>query len=252
MIRLKIWISTEPCTSINSNDPIEKAIEKFKNHPSITRVLQEGYSDNFSIDLVSDLDIQNVINKIDSSKAYQKGNIPPQIIKINADICSMTIVYDINKCLNNGVFPDNLKHADTTTSFKKNERLCKTNYRPISILPTLSKVYEKLLYYQIYKCFNNIFSKYLCGFRKGQSTQHALLYMLEALKQSLDKGLFSGILLTDLSKAFDCISHDLLIAKLQAYGFSKIALNLINDYLSNRFQQTKIGEKFTVSHRAQF
>ena len=70
--------------------------------------------------------------------------------------------------------------------------------------------------------------------------------MLEALKQSLDKGLFSGILLTDLSKAFDCISHDLLIAKLQAYGFSKIALNLINDYLSNRFQQTKIGETFST------
>ena len=70
--------------------------------------------------------------------------------------------------------------------------------------------------------------------------------MLEALKQSLDKGLFSGILLTDLSKAFDCISHYFLIVKLQAYGFSKIALNLINDYLSNRFQRTKIGEKFST------
>ena len=137
-------------TSINSNDPVEKSIEKFKNHPSIIRILQEGYSDNnFSFDLISDLDIQNVINKIDSSKAYQKGNIPPQIIKINADICSMTLVYDLNKCINNGVFPDNLKHADITPTFKKNERLRKTNYRTISILPTLSKVYEKLLYYQI-------------------------------------------------------------------------------------------------------
>ena len=85
-------------TSINSNDPVEKAIEKFKNHPSIIRILQEGYSDNnFSFDLISDLDIQNVINKIDSSKAYQKGNIPPQIIKINADIYSMTLVYDVHK-----------------------------------------------------------------------------------------------------------------------------------------------------------
>ena len=74
---------------------------------------------NFSFDLVSDLDIQNVINKIDSSKAYQKGNIPPQIININADICSMTLIYDINKCINNGVFPDNLKHADITPTFKK-------------------------------------------------------------------------------------------------------------------------------------
>ena len=101
-------------TSINSNDPVEKAIEKFKNHPSKIRILQEGYADNNL-----DLDIQNVINKIDSSKAYQKGIISPQIIKINAGICSMTLVYDINKCINNGVFPDNLKHADITPIFKK-------------------------------------------------------------------------------------------------------------------------------------
>ena len=73
-----------------------------------------------------------------------------------------------------------------------------------------------------------------------------LLYMLEALEKALDKRLFSGILLTDLSKAFDCISHDLLIAKLRAYGFSKIALNFINDHLSNRFQRTKIGERFSA------
>ena len=70
--------------------------------------------------------------------------------------------------------------------------------------------------------------------------------MLEALKKALDKRLFSGILLTDLSKAFDCISHDWLIANLRAYGFSKTALNLINDYLSNRFQRTKIGERFST------
>ena len=70
--------------------------------------------------------------------------------------------------------------------------------------------------------------------------------MLEALKKALDKRPFSGILLTDLSKAFGCISHDLLIAKLRAYGFSKIALNLINDYLPNRFQRTKIGERFST------
>ena len=192
----------------------------------------------FSFDLISDSDIQNVINTIDLSKAYEKGNIPSQILKINVDICSMTLVYDINKCINNGLFPDNLNYADITPAFKKNERLHKTNYRPISILPTLSKVYKKLLYHQINKYFNDIFSQYLCGFRKGQSIQPCLLYMLEALKKAFDKRLFSGILLRDLSKAFDCISHDLLIAKLRAYVLSKTALNLINDYLSNRFQRT--------------
>ena len=101
---LGIGRSLHTDTIINSNDPVENAIGKFKNHPSVLRILQDGYSDNkFSFDLISDSDIQNVINTIDSSKAYQKGNIPPQILKINVDICSMTLVYDINKCINNGL-----------------------------------------------------------------------------------------------------------------------------------------------------
>ena len=94
--------------------------------------------------------------------------------------------------------------------------------RAISILPTLSKIYEKVLYQQIYEYFNNIFSKYQSGFRKGHSTQHCLLFMMERIKKALDQGLCTGILLTDLSKAFDCISHDLLIAKFKAYGFSNL------------------------------
>ena len=70
--------------------------------------------------------------------------------------------------------------------------------------------------------------------------------MLEQLKKALDKGQTTGILLTDLTKAFDCISHDILIAKLNAYGFSKIALNLIHDYLSGRNQRTKINESYST------
>ena len=136
LIRLKIWISTEPYI-LTVLIPMT---------PSIIRILQEGYSDNnFSFDLISDLDIQNVINKIDSSKAYQKGNIPPQIIKINADICSMTLVYDINKCINNGVFPDNLKHADITPTFKKTNDFVKQ----------IINLYASCLHFQ--RCMKNFF-----------------------------------------------------------------------------------------------
>ena len=79
--------------------------------------------------------------------------------------------------------------------FKKLDRLSKNNYRPVSILPTLSKLYEKILYIQIYNYFDNIFSKYICGFRKGHSTQHCLLFMLENLRKALDNRLKTGILL---------------------------------------------------------
>ena len=105
-------------------------------------IFQEGYAKNsFSFDFISESSIHSIISNIDSSKAYQNNNIPPQILKDNVDIC--TVSSDINKCIYNGIFPNNLKHADITPTFKKSERLYKTNYRSISILPTLSKVYEK-------------------------------------------------------------------------------------------------------------
>ena len=82
------------------------------------------------------------------------------------------------------MFPNNLNNADITPTFKKEERLSKINYRPISILPIFSKIYEKIFYIQIYDYFNSIFSKYLCEFRKGHSAQHCLLFMLENLNKN--------------------------------------------------------------------
>ena len=131
-------------------------------------------------------------------------------MKANADICANFLYRDINTCIADGKFPSNLKNADICPVFKKLDPLCKSNYRPISLLPTLSKVYEKIFYKQMYDYFGPIFSKYLCGFRKGNSTQHCLLFMLERAKEALDRVSFFDILLTDLSKAFDSISHEFL------------------------------------------
>ena len=133
--------------------------------------------------------MQKAIKNMDSSKAFQINNIPPKILKQNNDICSGVLSVNLNRCIAKGIFPDNLKSADITPTFKEGDRHLKCNHRPVSILPTLSKLYEKLLYQQIYMYFDNIFSKYLCGFRKGHSTQHCLLFMLEDLKKALDKGL---------------------------------------------------------------
>ena len=88
-------------------------------------------------------------------------------------------------------------------------------------------------------------SKYQCGFRKGYSTQHCLLAILEKWKSAVDKGKSFGALLTDLSKAFDCLPHELLLAKLHAYGFSIAALRLIHSYLTNRKQRTKVNLSYS-------
>ena len=96
--------------------------------------------------------------------------------------------------------------------------------------------------------FNQIFSKYQCGFQKGFSAQHCLLVMLEKPKSSNDKGKTFEALLTELSKAFDCLYHVLLIAKLDAYGFSPSALKLMHSYLSDGKQRTKVNASYCSWH----
>ena len=96
--------------------------------------------------------------------------------------------------------------------------------------------------------FNNVFSKYQCGFRKGFSTQQCLVAMLEKWKKSVDNGKAFGAKRTDLLNAFECLDHEFLITKLKAYGFSLPALKLIHDYLSNRKQQTKINSSYSRWH----
>ena len=107
------------------------------------------------------------------------------------------------------------------------------------------KYLKKLCSYRCLLFFEDIFNKQQCGFRKGYKTQQCLLKMLEKWKQSVDGGKVFGALLTHLSKAFDCLDHELLIAKLNVYGFSLPALRLINDYLSNRRQRIRIGNSFS-------
>ena len=128
---------------------------------------------------------------------------------------------------------------------KKDSKSKKDHYRPISVFPNISKIYERFFFKQISAYFEKFLSKYQYGFRKGFSAQHSLLSMLEKWKSAVDNKKVFGALLTDLSKAFDCLSHDLLITKLNGYGFSMAALRLIQNDLSNREQRTKINKEYS-------
>ena len=112
-------------------------------------------------------------------------------------------------------------------------------------MPLISKLFEKVLYQQIEDFANKILSPKLCGFRKGYSAQHALLNLLKNRQKCLDKYGVVGTVLMDLSKAYDCLPHDLLLAKLLAYGFDESARGLIANYLSNRCQCVEIGSTFS-------
>ena len=101
------------------------------------------------------------------------------------------------------------------------------------------------MFKQMSEYFESFLWKYQCGFRKGYNAQHCLLPVFEKWKSAIDNRKMFGALLIDLSKAFDCLSHGLLIAKLNAYGFSVAALRLLQNYLSNRKQRSKINSYFS-------
>ena len=141
-------------------------------------------------------------------------------------------------------FPDKLKLADVSPIFKADDSTLKFNSRPISVLPALSKVLERIMAKQVTPFANTRLSSLLCGFCDGYRTHHALFRLIEACRSTLDKKGCVGMVLMDLSKAYDCLSHDLLIAKLAAYGFGLKSLNLFSSYLSNRKQRVKYGNSF--------
>ena len=116
----------------------------------------------------------------------------------------------------------------------------------MSILTNISNIYEELLYDELSKYFDGLLATNQCGFWKGFSSQYCLLVMLEKFKEAIDRGYQFGALLADLSKAFDCIDHELLIAKLSEYGVSSSALNTISSYLKHRTQWTKINDCFST------
>ena len=218
---------------IEETDPVLKAIKKYKNHPSILRIKSSfKHPKVFSFKYFNVEDVKRETNNLNSKKATPKGDIPVKILKWNSDIIAPALTECYNQNIKNSTFPNELKNADISLVFKKKDRHDKSNYRPVSILPLLSKPFERILYEQIDSHTKDILSKYQGGFRKKFSSQHSLLAMFEKWKKVLDNGGSCGALLVDLSKAFDCIVHNLLLAKLSAYGFDYNSLELINGFLS--------------------
>ena len=164
-------------------------------------------------------------------------------------VCNGILIYDVyrtshivtemyNESNRKSNFPNSLKLADVTPAHKKDERIIKSNYRNVSIL-----LYERDIFDQISVYIDKHLPPFLCGFRKGYSAQHCLTTMLDEWNKAMDSGRIA--LLTDLPKAFDCLHHELLIAKLEAYGFDQSSLSYIYSYLSDGKQRTKVNNSYS-------
>ena len=168
----------------------------------------------FSFTSVQYEDILRKIKSLNVLKASQQSDLPTKILIENCEYFACYFHGNIN-CLNKSLlFPLDLKLADVAPVSKKKSKFSKDNYRPVSILSNISKVYERCIYDQIYSFFNKILSIIQYGFRKGYNAQHCLIALIKKWKKNVDNGAAFGALLTYLSKAFDYLSYELLIAKL--------------------------------------
>ena len=198
--------------SDNLEDPLTRAIEKFKTHLSVLIIKDKVFEGNkVSFTEVCQSEVEKEIKNLNVKKATTHKNIPPKVLKTSAMITAETLQQLLNQALTTGEFPSNLKNADVTPVFKKNNPLNKENYRPVSVLPIFSKVFEKLMQNQINLHIKSFLSPYLYGYRKRFNSQHALISLIERWRKSLHNKGYGGAVLMDLSKASVTLNHDLLI-----------------------------------------
>ena len=149
-------------------DPIDKAVHKFSNHPSILKI--KDYYQNacsFHFQIVTPDTVDKEVRNLDPKKATTHKNIPPKILKSNSDICVERLTQIFNDCMKNSSFSDEIKCADVTSLLKNGPSNSRTNFRPISVLPTISKLFERIMDKEIVAYITPFLSSLLCGFRKG-------------------------------------------------------------------------------------
>ena len=188
---------------------------------------------SFTFKTISHSKVFKSLNELVTSKATGLDKVPAKFLKLAAPIITNSITQIFNCSIETGEFPSNWK---ITPLHKKGPRNLLDNYRPISILPSISKVFEKILYEQLYEYLtaNNLLSKHQFGFKRFHSTMTTLLDCTNVWYVNMDRGLYNLVVFLDLKKAFDSVDHALLITKLnKLYGISDTASNLFESYLSD-------------------
>ena len=167
-----------------------------------------------------------MLEEVNAIKASGFDKIPPKLVKLAAGVLAAPLSKTINNSISKGVFPNEAKIALVSPLDKKTpDKNSVLNYRPVSILPTFSKIFGKVIKNYFIKSMDNFFSPYLSAYRASYSTPHVLLRLIEEWKTNLDNNFAVGAVLMDF-KTFDCMPHDLLIIKLAAYGFEEKTLYL--------------------------
>ena len=202
-------------------------------------------NDSIAVFDVSCVEVANVIHSLKNSSAGH-DEFPTFVGKQCVDGFIEQLTFLVNFSLQSGVFPSELKLARVVPIFKAGDSSALTNYRPISVLTFFAKVFEKIVYNLILDFISdhNVLYDHQYGFRKGRSTQHAIITLVDKITKSQDMGDIVIAILIDLKKAFDTVDHKILLRKLNAYGIRGNMLKWFESYLSNRTQYVVFdGEK---------
>ena len=203
----------------------------------------------FEIKPVSLTFVQKQLEALDPSKATGLDGLSAKFLKIGSAAISLPIMKIINLSITTAIFPDTFKKAKVTPCFKKGDNSDMSNYRPISVLPLLSKIIEKHVAENLksYLSEHNLLYERQSGFRSNHSCETALNAMVDDWLSAIDRNEIVGTVLLDLSKAFDLVNHRLLLDKLKCYQFSNKSLNWFHSYFDNRSQQVSVAGKLSSS-----
>ena len=180
---------------------------------------------------------------ISSAKATGCDGIPIKFLKCNLNLSSQILTHIINLSLGCRIVPEGWKTAEVVPLFKSGDKGKAENYRPISILPSASKILERVVHTQVYGFLqqHSLFSNAQFGFRKNHSTSSCILYLTDIIYKSIDIGNFTGVVFLDLKKAFDTVDHDILLKKLYKYSFGRESIDWFRNYVMNRKQLVKVN-----------
>ena len=224
------------------NCSFNDVITKHATHSSIIRIRSRSKSvSGFAFSMITPECVLNYVKQLKNNKSVGYDNIQPIFLKVSGENTYQSFSRLFNLCISSCSFPDSMKMSEISPVFKKNDNLCKENYRSINILTMMSKVYERILSDQLTRYFNDLLESSLSAYRSGYSCQHVLLQLTEYWRRALDTGDVVGTIAMDLSKAFDTMPHGLLIAKLHAYGVHESACKLLACYLRNRLQKVRVS-----------
>lgn len=220
-----------------------------KTNTSIYRYLKDPNLNSFYLRPTTPDEIQKIIKKMDNQKAVGPNSIPTKILKLVKKEMSIPLSSIVNLSFEMGIFPTKLRIGIVIPVHKRESQLLCNNYRPITLLSNISKIFEKATYQRLYSFLemNNILYPQQYGFRNFHSTNHALIEITEKIRQAIDQGEFTCGIFLDFQKAFDTVNHEILLQKLRYYGVRGLELNWFKSYLSNRSQTVRIKNKLSDS-----